>query len=164
MHVHFREWKCMISLMISLKFVPRVRINNIPALVPIMAWRRSGDKPLSKLMMVRLLTHICVTRPQWVKISGNALGPSDAHICVSTLTMIGPDNGLSPDRRQAIIWTNAGILLIGPMGTNFSEILEIHIFSFRIDLLSGPKGNSVARSLSGQFFNRTVFKENWSPV
>ena len=55
-----------ISLKISLKFVARVRINNIPALVPIMACRRSGDKPLSKPMMVSLLTHICVTRPQWV--------------------------------------------------------------------------------------------------
>ena len=35
------------------------------------------------------------------------------HICVSKLTIIGSDNGLSPGRRQAIIWTNAGILLIG---------------------------------------------------
>ena len=53
------------------------------------------------------------------------------HICVSKLTIIGSDNGLSPDRRQAIIWTNAGILLIGPLGTNFSEILiEIQTFSF----------------------------------
>ena len=51
---------------ISLKFVPRVRINNIPALVHIMAWRRPGGKPLSEPMMVSLLTHICVTRPQWV--------------------------------------------------------------------------------------------------
>ena len=50
----------------SLKIVPKVRINNIPALVQIMAWRRLGDKPLSEPMMVRLLTHICVTRPQWV--------------------------------------------------------------------------------------------------
>ena len=53
-------------------------------------------------------------------------------ICVSKLTIIGSDNGLSPDRRQAIIWTNAGILLIGPLGTNFSEILiEILTFSFK---------------------------------
>ena len=58
------EW---ISPRISLKFVPKVRINNIPALVQIMAWRRPGDKPLSEPMMVSLLTHICVTRPQWVK-------------------------------------------------------------------------------------------------
>ena len=53
-------------------------------------------------------------------------------ICVSKLTIIGSDNGLLPDRRQAIIWTNAGIFLIGPLGTNFSEILiEILTFSFK---------------------------------
>ena len=54
------------------------------------------------------------------------------HICVSKLSIIGSDNGLSPDRRQAIILTNAGILLIGPLGTDFSEILiEIQTFSFK---------------------------------
>ena len=54
------------------------------------------------------------------------------HICVCKLTNIGSYNGLSPDRRQAIIWTNAWLLLIGPLGTNFSEILiEILIFSFK---------------------------------
>ena len=53
------------------------------------------------------------------------------HICVDKLTIIGSDNGLSPGRRQAIIWTNAGILLIRPLGTNFSEILiGIQTFSF----------------------------------
>ena len=55
-----------ISLKIPLKFVPKGPINNIPALVQIMGWRRTGDKPLSEPMMVRLPTHICVTRPQWV--------------------------------------------------------------------------------------------------
>ena len=55
-----------ISIKISLKFVPKVPINNIPALVQIMAWHRPGDKPLSEPMMVCLLMHICVTRPQWV--------------------------------------------------------------------------------------------------
>ena len=54
------------------------------------------------------------------------------HICVSNLTIIGSDNGLSPGRRQAITWTNVGILLIRPLGTNFSEMLiEIHTFSFK---------------------------------
>ena len=53
-------------------------------------------------------------------------------ICVNKITIIDSDNGLSPSRRQAIIWTNAGILLIGPLGTNFSEILiEIHTSSFK---------------------------------
>ena len=54
------------------------------------------------------------------------------HICVGKLISIGSDNGLSPDRRQAIIWTNAGISLIGPLGTNFHEILiKIHTFSLK---------------------------------
>ena len=54
------------------------------------------------------------------------------HICVSILTIIGSDNGLSPGRRQTIIWTNAGILSIGPLGTNFNEIsIGIQTFSFR---------------------------------
>ena len=51
------------------------------------------------------------------------------HICISKLTLIGSDNGLSPGRHQAIIWTNAGILLIGPLVTIFREIL-IKIYSF----------------------------------
>ena len=54
------------------------------------------------------------------------------HICVSILTIIGSDNGLSPGRRQAIIWTIAGIFFIGPLGTHFSEILiGIQTFSFK---------------------------------
>ena len=71
------------------------------------------------------------------------------HICVSKLTIIGSDNGLSPERRQTIIWTDAEILLAGPLGTNFSEILVgIQTFSFRTILLK--------MSLSGvpDFFDR----------
>ena len=56
-----------ISIKISLKFVPKSPINNIPALVHIMAWCCPGDKPLFEPMVVSLPTHICVTRPQWVK-------------------------------------------------------------------------------------------------
>ena len=53
-------------------------------------------------------------------------------ICVCKLTIIGSENGLSPGRRQAIIWINVGILLIGPLGTNISEILSrIQTFSFK---------------------------------
>ena len=66
-------------------------------------------------------SHVELTHWGWV-----------THICVSKLTIIGSDNGLSPVRRQAIIWTNAGILLILPLGTNFSEILiRIKTFSFK---------------------------------
>ena len=73
---HFADdiFKCIIlnenvwiPIKISLKFVPDASINNIPASVQIMAWRRSGDKPLSE-SMVNLATHICVTRLQWVNI------------------------------------------------------------------------------------------------
>ena len=54
------------------------------------------------------------------------------HICVGKLTKIGSDNGLSPERRQAVIWTNAVLLLIGPLGTNFSGMLiEIQTFSLK---------------------------------
>ena len=56
-----------IMIKISLKFVPKGPINNIPVLVQIMAWRRPGDKPLSEPITVSLPTYICVARPQWVK-------------------------------------------------------------------------------------------------
>ena len=56
-----------ILIKFSLKFVPKGPITNFRALVQTMAWRRPGDKPLSEPVMVSLLTHICVTRPQWVK-------------------------------------------------------------------------------------------------
>ena len=73
---------------ISLKFVPKVRINNIPALVQIMVWRLPGDKPLSEPMMVSLLTDICVTRPQWVKPSLKSMTqpPSSSSPSSSSIT------------------------------------------------------------------------------
>ena len=78
-HIFLNE-NIWISLKVSLKFVPKVPINNIPALVLIMAWRRPGDKPLSEQMMVSLPTHICTTRPQWVK---------QQFLCVSHFPMLG---------------------------------------------------------------------------
>ena len=71
----------------------------------------------------------------WQSISLNKLFNSlrsGDDICVGNLTIIGADNGLSPGWRQAIILTNAGIMLIWTLGTNFCEILiEIHTFSFK---------------------------------
>ena len=63
------SWMKMFEFLLKFhwSFIPKGRINNIPALVQIMAWRWPGDKPLSEPMMVSLPTHICVTRPQWVK-------------------------------------------------------------------------------------------------
>ena len=63
----FLNENVIISTKISLKFVPKGPINNNTALVQIMAWHRSDDKPLSEPMMVSLLSQICITRPQWVK-------------------------------------------------------------------------------------------------
>ena len=71
------------------------------------------------------------------------------HICVGELAIFGSDNGLSPGRRQAIIWTNAGILSIGPLGTNFSKILiEMQTFSFKkthLKMSSGKKSAILSR-------------------
>ena len=65
------------------------------------------------------------------------------HICVSKLTIIGSDYGLSPDLRQAIIWTNAEILLIEPLGTSFrANLSKIDIFSFKKINLNMPSAKS----------------------
>ena len=99
--------------------------------------------PIGSFTCPRLLGSIlssvpmCMLTP-WITIGHIAFNKTlthwgrTTHICVGNLTINGSDNGLSPDRRQAIILTNAGILLIGPLGTNFSEILiEIITFSFK---------------------------------
>ena len=69
MCIFFNENGC-ILITFSLKYVRKGSIDNNPALVQIMAWRRSGDKPLSETMMIILPTHICVTQPKWVKPLG----------------------------------------------------------------------------------------------
>ena len=77
--------------------------NYSPKMVPT---NPTGSWTNSSCQHCRALTH-------WGRVT---------HICVSKLTIIGSDNGLSTDRRQAIIWTNAGLFLIGTLGTNFSEL------------------------------------------
>ena len=89
-------------------------------------WRRNLSKP-SGWLVPTAVCHPdeirCHLKTHWGRVT---------HICVSKLTIIASDNGLSPGRRQAIIWTNDGILLIWPLGTNFSEILiGIQTFSFK---------------------------------
>ena len=75
----FLNENVIISIKISLKFVPKGPINNVPALVQILAWRRPGDKPLSEARMVSLLTHICLTRPQWDNLGckGQVIWPGE---------------------------------------------------------------------------------------
>ena len=103
--------------------------STIQTAYTIMCWKTSRLYDIYEWhIMVYILTH-------WGRVT---------HICVSKLTIIGPDNGLSPGRRQAIIWTNAGIWLIRPLETNFSEILiKIHTFSFPkiyLKMSSGKRG------------------------
>ena len=81
---------------ISLKFVPKGPINNIPALVQIMAWRRPGDKPLSEPMLIFVPTHICVTRSQWVK-TGFSLDLLAAHQATIS-RLIARSRGVSKPR------------------------------------------------------------------
>ena len=88
--------------------------------------------------------------------TGNQLGSLTdwgrvTHICFNNLTILVSDKCLSPDRRQAIIWTNAWILLIGPLGSNFSEMLiKIHTFSFNkmYSKMSSGKRRSFCLSLN----------------
>ena len=80
-------------------------------------WWMSVGLKLSHLWLSSGICHLC-----WSAVSGLTHWGRVRHICVSKLTIIGSDNGLSPDRRQAIIQTNAGILLIWNSGKNFSEI------------------------------------------
>ena len=84
-------------------------------------------------------SHMLILDWEQLRLEGTLFGQTLTHwgrvthnICVGKLTIIGSDNGLSPERRQAIIWSSAGILLIGPLGTNFSEIvIEIQTFSLK---------------------------------
>ena len=78
----FLSENVLISIKISLKFVPMGPNNYIPALVKIMAWCHPGYKPLSEPMMVSLLTHICVTGPQWVNFT--LLVPEQSYDCLRT--------------------------------------------------------------------------------
>ena len=71
------------------------------------------------------------------------------HICISKLSILSSDNGLSPGRRKAIIWTNAWILLFRTLGTNFSEILiKINIFSLKKMYLKMSSGRQQPSCLS----------------
>ena len=88
-----------ISIEISLNFVPKSPIDIIPTLFQKMAWRQPDDKPLSEAMMVSLLTHICVARPQWVNILIDNFSASDIkqcsniNYCKNPLIQINPWHG-----------------------------------------------------------------------
>ena len=110
---------CLFWILISLKFVPNDTFNSNTS------W--TGDSTLRNCRVFLFKFHWYLFPRMHLTHWGRV-----THICVSKQTIIGSDNGLSPGRRQAIIWTNAGMLLIGTLGTNFSQILiEIRIFSFK---------------------------------
>ena len=78
-------------------------------------------------------------------------------MCISKLNIIDSDNGLSPVRRQGIIWTNAGILLIRPLGTIFSEILiEIYTFSLKKNAFEND-----VRKMAAILFRLQCVNNNW---
>ena len=90
-----------ISITISLKFVLRCPLNNISALVRIMGWRRPGDKPLSEPMVVNLLTHVCITRPQRVNRSHRSSAEKERNrycckIKISFMEKVMNDNLVTP--------------------------------------------------------------------
>ena len=93
--------------------------------------------PLGKEISEVWIERSKVFNKMWLKMFSTGLNLLThwgrvTHICFGNLTIIGSDIGLSPGRRQAIIWTNAGILLIGPLGTYFGEIFaEIITFSIK---------------------------------
>ena len=112
-------------------------------MVQVMAWCHQATNHYLSQCWPRSLSPYGITRPQWVNEKCLKVSPTKCcilthwgrvlHIYASVnQTIIGSDNGLSPGQRQAILWTNAAIFLIGPLGINFSEILmEIQTFSFK---------------------------------
>ena len=111
----FLNENVIISIKISLKCVSKGLISNIPALVQIMAWRRSGDNPLSEPMMVRLLTLICVTRPQWI----NPLSAGPVHIIHQNLCTTAPADALAPGGARASAGTALAIRYMRFLWTSF---------------------------------------------
>ena len=108
-------------------FIRKTSNNNIPKSFQF-SWNSQVFVWETLAIIVCSVPHL---RSPWDELKQLTHWGQVTHIWVTKLTIISSDNGLSPERRQAIIWTNAGILLIGPLGTNFSEILiEILTFSF----------------------------------
>ena len=113
-----------VYIWVKITLTARVHTHAFPEITVSLAanlveWGISSRRQICLLSVIALL-HFQKTLTHWGRVT---------HICVSKLTIIGSDNGLSPDRRQAVILTNAEILLIGPLWTNFNETsIEIHTF------------------------------------
>ena len=128
------QWQCILSCM----FIYRILSVHFP-LSCVVCMISFNFTPFSSCVVACIyvdwyeMFHIWIS--VWLKLDFSLVLTHwglMTHVCISKLTNIGSDNGLSPGWCQAIIWTNAGILFIGILGTNFSEILsEIHVFSFK---------------------------------
>ena len=117
-----------IPIIISLRFVPMGPINNIPALVQIMAWRHPGDKPLSEPMMVCLLTHICVAQPQRV----NKTYKIQLSYCFHVYTM--PERHTWRTLNMSLVLTHWGRdKMAAILQTTFSNIFSwMKMYEFRL--------------------------------
>ena len=100
--IHFCEWKIWILIEISLKFVPKGTIDNMQALVQVMAWHRTGDKPLLEPMVTQFndtyMRHLLSVSSFFIEVCTSG--------CDWWEVLIGLDNGLALNRWQAIIWVN----------------------------------------------------------
>ena len=106
------------------------------------------NQPCISLSTGPFFSQICFHITHWGRVT---------HICVSKLNIIGSENGLLPGWRQAIIWTNTGILLIWPSGTNFSEMLiEIHTFCIQENACENVVSEKVATLSRPQCDNHNV--------
>ena len=115
-----------ILIKISLTFAPKGLINNIPALVLIMAWRRPGAKPISEPMLVRSPTHICVTRLQGVNISSTCYGhPSD--VCTTVHHDTRFHSRLSPPTDWRLSRCTGGTIKAKAKATVINEITDMRL-------------------------------------
>ena len=113
---------------------PSHYLNQIWLIISRILWPSSQGNGIAHTPVKNTIVHLKITHSKSNPYlpGANELTPLAhwgrvTHICVGKQTIIGSDNGLSPGRRQAIIWTNAGILLIGPSGTNFNQNSNIFI-------------------------------------
>ena len=118
-----------VNLQLRTTMLNRILEHLIPPVYQchlIFMWQHIFMKDISHTKIVRDSGH------KTIRMYQSSHSGRVTHICVDNLTITGSNYGLSPGRRQAIIWTNARILLIGPLGTSFSEILiAIATFSFK---------------------------------
>ena len=126
---HHRIWSTLVNVMACRLMAPSQSFLNQCWLISSEVWWNLFEGNFTGNAQENYKFQITTTSPManelthWGRVT---------HICIGKVTIIGSDNGLSPARREAIIWTNAEILLIGPLETNVSEILiRIHTFSFK---------------------------------